>query len=66
MPVLTDAAFIMSDFAGSPGFCAPELLLLSSYDARLTDVWSVACVLLELVHGSDNFNDIWMVRGPVC
>ena len=39
----------MSEFSGSPGFVAPEVLSSSRklYDSRLVDTWSLGCVLLE-------------------
>lgn len=65
--VEADDTWTLSDFAGSPGFFAPELLLASKYDGRLIDVWSLGCVMIELLFGHDVFNDVWMVPyAPDC
>ncbi|KAG1691714.1 hypothetical protein DVH05_026724 [Phytophthora capsici] len=50
----------LHDFCGSPGFFAPELLLHDSYDGCKADVWSVGCILLELVQGNSVFSSLWM------
>ncbi|KAG7377053.1 hypothetical protein PHYPSEUDO_012245 [Phytophthora pseudosyringae] len=50
----------LHDFCGSPGFFAPELLLHDSYDGCKADVWSVGCILLELVLGNTLFSSLWM------
>ena len=43
--------FKLSDFVGSPGFFAPEVLTDEPYDGRKIDVWSLGCVLLEMLLG---------------
>ncbi|KAG6958215.1 hypothetical protein JG688_00010602 [Phytophthora aleatoria] len=43
-----------------PGFFAPELLLHDGYDGCKADVWSIGCILLELVLGNTLFSSIWM------
>ncbi|KAL3658104.1 hypothetical protein V7S43_016947 [Phytophthora oleae] len=50
----------LHDFCGSPGFFAPELLLHDSYDGCKADVWSIGCILLELVLGNSLFSSLWM------
>ncbi|KAG4243069.1 hypothetical protein PC116_g9078 [Phytophthora cactorum] len=50
----------LHDFCGSPGFFAPELLLHDGYDGCKADVWSIGCILLELVLGNTLFSSIWM------
>ncbi|KAE9005712.1 hypothetical protein PF005_g13035 [Phytophthora fragariae] len=50
----------LHDFCGSPGFFAPELLLHESYDGLKADIWSIGCILLELVLGNTLFSSIWM------
>jgi serine/threonine protein kinase len=50
----------LTDFCGSPGFFAPEMLTEGSYLGDKADVWSVGCILLELVLGHERFCDIWM------
>ncbi|ETV91712.1 CAMK/CAMKL protein kinase [Aphanomyces invadans] len=48
------------DFCGSPGFFAPEMLLHDQYDGQKADVWSIGCILLELVLGNTFFLKTWM------
>ncbi|OQR82461.1 protein kinase [Achlya hypogyna] len=50
----------LGDFCGSPGFFAPEILLHETYDGFKADVWSLGCILLELVLGNSFFLSIWM------
>lgn len=54
--------FALSDlFLPSLGFFAPEMISQGSYYGDKADVWSVGCILLELVLGHERFCDIWMV-----
>eukprot|EP00617_Octactis_speculum_P014021 CAMPEP_0185753446 /NCGR_PEP_ID=MMETSP1174-20130828/12180_1 /TAXON_ID=35687 /ORGANISM="Dictyocha speculum, Strain CCMP1381" /LENGTH=478 /DNA_ID=CAMNT_0028431301 /DNA_START=31 /DNA_END=1467 /DNA_ORIENTATION=- len=46
---------------GSDGFMAPEMFAKGGYNPMKCDVWSLGCVLHELVVGHENFNDRWMV-----
>ena len=55
-----EANIRLSDFCGSPGFFAPEMITEGAYDGEKIDVWSVGCVLLELVLGHERFCDVWM------
>ena len=50
----------LSDFCGSPGFFAPEMITEGTYDGEKIDVWSVGCILLELLLGHERFCDVWM------
>ena len=50
-----------TDFCGSPGFFAPEMITRGSYFGDKVDIWSCGCILLELVLGHDKFCEIWMV-----
>jgi serine/threonine protein kinase len=50
----------LSDFCGSPGFFAPEMLTDESYDGMKSDIWSMGCVLLEMIFGHELFCDKWM------
>ncbi|EQC31992.1 CAMK/CAMKL protein kinase [Saprolegnia diclina VS20] len=50
----------LSDFCGSPGFFAPEILLAETYDGFKADVWSLGCILLELLLGNTFFLSVWM------
>jgi serine/threonine protein kinase len=51
---------LLSDFCGSPGFFAPEMIINGSYFGDKADVWSIGCILLELVLGHEKFCDVWM------
>jgi len=51
---------LLSDFCGSPGFFAPEMIIQGSYFGDKADVWSTGCILLELVAGHERFCEIWM------
>ena len=51
---------LLSDFCGSPGFFAPEMILNGHYMGDRADIWSVGCILLELILGHELFCDLWM------
>jgi len=55
-----DDGELMSDFCGSPGFFAPEMFVAGKYCGRQADVWSMGCILLELLVGHDTFGECWM------
>ena len=38
----------LNDFCGSPGFFAPEMIVVGSYNGFAVDVWSLGCILYEL------------------
>ncbi len=42
-----------------PCFFAPEILLDGSYDGRAADVWSLGCVMLEMLLGHAAFSQVW-------
>ena len=51
----------LSDFVGSPGFYAPEMLAEAEpYDGRKVDVWSIGAVFLEMLLGHNDFHDLWI------
>lgn len=50
----------LSDFCGSPGFFSPEMIIKGSYFGDKADVWSIGCILLELILGHERFCDVWM------
>ena len=52
---------MLSDFCGSPGFFAPEMIIAGKYRGDKADIWSVGCILLELLFGHRKFIDIWML-----
>ncbi len=49
-----------TDFCGSPGFFAPEMITRGSYFGNKVDKWSCGCILLELVLGHERFCELWM------
>ena len=50
---------LLTDFCGSPGFFAPEMFVRGKYGFQ-ADVWSIGCILLELLVGHDTFGECWM------
>ena len=50
-----------TDFCGSPGFFAPEMIINGSYHGDKVDIWSCGCIILELVLGHERFCEHWMV-----
>ena len=57
---IIDDRAALKDFCGSPGFFAPEILLKESYSGDKADIWSIGCILLEMILGREKFCDIWM------
>ena len=57
---MTQKSWHLCDFVGSPGFFAPELLGGGTYDGRLIDVWSLGCLLLEMLLGHQMFHETWV------
>ena len=55
-----DDKTLLKDFCGSPGFFAPEMIVHGSYNGDKADLWSVGCIMLELVMGHEQFCDLWM------
>lgn len=51
----------LTDFCGSPGFFAPEMILYGNYIGEKADLWSIGCIMLELLLGNELFCDLWMV-----
>jgi serine/threonine protein kinase len=51
---------LLSDFCGSPGFFAPEMITRGTYLGDKVDIWSIGCILLELILGHERFCDLWM------
>ncbi|EGB11063.1 hypothetical protein AURANDRAFT_12693, partial [Aureococcus anophagefferens] len=41
----------LTDFVGSPGFFAPELMMRQRYDGPLADAWSMGAVMVEMFLG---------------
>lgn len=56
-PIIPDA--MLSDFVGSPGFFAPELMTRRTYDGAAADVWSLGAVMVEMLLGHRNFDALW-------
>ena len=44
----------------SPGFFAPEMITAKCYNGFACDLWSIGCILLELVLGRETFTSMWM------
>jgi hypothetical protein len=42
------------------GFFAPEMIIYGKYYGDKADIWSIGCILLELVLGHEKFCDLWM------
>ena len=57
----TRSTSLLTDFCGSPGFFAPEMIINGIYRGDEADIWSCGCVLLELVLGHERFCEHWMV-----
>lgn len=55
-----DDKVLLKDFCGSPGFFAPEMIMHGAYHGDKADLWSVGCIMLELVMGHEQFCDMWM------
>lgn len=49
-----------AEFCGSPGFMAPEMVIERQYDGKKADLWSIGCILLELLLTAKEFSTIWM------
>ena len=45
---------------GSAGFWAPEMIIGSNIDGRAADIWSFACLALETIIGTDQFDRSWL------
>ena len=48
------------DFTTFQGFFAPEMIIHGTYFGDKVDVWSIGCILLELILGHEKFCDVWM------
>ena len=55
-----DNKVLLKDFCGSPGFFAPEMIIHGAYHGDKADLWSVGCIMLELIMGHEQFCDLWM------
>lgn len=42
------------------GFFAPEMIIHGCYFGDKADVWSLGCILMELIMGHQKFCDVWM------
>jgi len=52
----------LTEFCGSPGFFAPEIVTGEQrYNGLAVDVWSIGCIMLELCLGHEQFCTDWMV-----
>ena len=50
----------LADFCGSPGFFDPEMVIEGVHFGDKADIWSLGCIILELVLGHQKFCDHWM------
>lgn len=57
---LPEHSSMLSHFVGSPGFFAPESITAARYCAYKADVFSLGCVLLEMVASAPFFLHHWM------
>jgi serine/threonine protein kinase len=44
------------------GFFAAEMLIHGKYFGDKVDVWSIGCILMELILGPNKFHEIWMIN----
>jgi len=51
---------LLTEFCGSPGFFAPEMIVHGAYNGDKSDIWSTGCIMLELIMGHEQFCEIWM------
>ena len=56
---IPEDGWLLSDFVGSPGFFAPELLQRPAYDGARADLFSLGAVIVELIFGHDFFGAVW-------
>jgi serine/threonine protein kinase len=50
----------LKDFCGSPGFYAPEVTTHSEYCGRQADLYSIGCIMMEIMMGQSFFRDVWL------
>lgn len=50
---------MLTDFVGSPGFFAPELMIRRMYDGACADMWSFGAVMVEMLLGHKSFDELW-------
>ena len=58
--IIAEQSVGLSEFCGSPGFFAPEVLLEKSYSGHKADIFSLGCIALELLLSQPYFNDNWI------
>lgn len=52
---------LLHEFCGSPGFFSPEMILAGGYySGNSADLWSVGCIMLEMLLGHELFGRVWM------
>ena len=57
---LPPSSSILTDFVGSPGFFAPEVLLTRSFCALKADMYGFGCIALEMLATPKFFSGVWM------
>lgn len=55
--LLAPGEYSRTQFVGTPDFIAPEIIMNRCHDYAC-DIWSAACLLLNLLTGNSPFNDI--------
>lgn len=58
--IMHSADSTVHEFCGSPGFFAPECYLSKKFCGFKADIFSLACVTLELLLSQSGFNDHWI------
>jgi hypothetical protein len=56
------ASVPLTEFCGTAGFFAAEMLIDGKYYGDKIDIWSVGCMLMELILGPKRFHEIWMIN----
>eukprot|EP00605_Chrysophyceae_sp_TOSAG23-4_P001101 GSChrysophyteH1.ASY1.ANO1.1207.1 assembled CDS len=59
-PGSVQTAMLSSNGVGSPGFFAPEVILMCKYCGYKADLFSVGCIALELLLRPSFFSKVWL------
>lgn len=52
----------ISDFCGSRGYFAPELITEPEWDPSIADMWSLGCIAMQMIMGEDDFCKYWVSK----
>ena len=58
--IMTHSNTILTEFCGSPGFFAPEVYIQKKFCGLKADIFSLACVALEMLLPQIYFNEHWV------